>query len=346
MKKFSQLKSFLKLIIYQKIFCKKNLIRDLWIIFGTIFLSSVVIASNYFVLSAERKDRKFIFSIERKKLKNYKIETPIPTPIIISEEEIYQEIKTLQETIDISNWKDYQNRWYGFSLKYPANWNFPLNQRKTADNKWEARYQFRFNNPNPENLLEGFDLTVYENSKVKSLFQTAEFPLLKNPEQKDASVCQNIQGHIIETGDYPAEEIYIGPDDDCFYPTLFFTINQGSYTYNLSPKFKESLLLNNDPQIELTNSFPEFFSIASTLSNIEIVRPKPTPIKPKISASMPVSFKKDNQGRLVCDKKNDKPGKSNKTNKKHLDMECCLDPDEYPNPHCYYDPAKYGKYLK
>jgi hypothetical protein len=49
---------------------------------------------------------------------------------------------------------------------------------------------------------------------------------------------------------------------------------------------------------------------------------------------------------MVCAKKNDKPGKSNKGKSKHLDMECCLDPDEYPNPWCYYPPEKYGKYLK
>lgn len=333
MNKFSQFKAYFKKITCQKFFCKKNLVRDLWIIFGTICLSSAAIASNYFVLS-----------VERKKLKSNKIATPTPTPTTISEEEIYQEIKSLQETINISEWKEYQNHWYGFSLKHPKDWNLPLNQRRTVKDKWEARYQFRFKNSSPENLLEGFDLTIYENSKIDSLFQTAEFPLLKNSEQKNLSLCQNIQGHIIETGDYPAEEIYIEPNDDCFYPTLFFTINQGSYTYNLSPKFKGSFPTDNDPRVELTNSFPEFFSVASTLSNIDIVRPKPI-IKPKITAPMPVSYKKDAQGRLVCAKKNDKPGKSDKTNKKHLDMECCLDPDEYPNPHCYYDSAKYEKYL-
>jgi hypothetical protein len=68
----------------------------------------------------------------------------------------------------------------------------------------------------------------------------------------------------------------------------------------------------------------------------------------KASARMPASFAKDSLGRLVCDKKNDKPGKSKENNKGkiHMDMECCLDPDEYPNPHCYYDPGKYGKYFK
>lgn len=69
-------------------------------------------------------------------------------------------------------------------------------------------------------------------------------------------------------------------------------------------------------------------------------------IKRSIRAPMPAAFKKVN-GRLVCDKGDkDKPGKSKKGKGKHMDMECCLDPDEYPNPNCYYDPGKYGKYLK
>jgi len=92
---------------------------------------------------------------------------------------------------------------------------------------------------------------------------------------------------------------------------------------------------------------PEFFIVVSTWRLIDIYRPKPKPVvvKPKITAPMPVSYKKVN-GLRVCAKKNDKPGKSKQGKSKHMDMECCLDPDEYPNPHCYYDPAKYGKYLK
>lgn len=68
----------------------------------------------------------------------------------------------------------------------------------------------------------------------------------------------------------------------------------------------------------------------------------------KSSARMPATFAVDAAGRKVCEKKNDKPGKSKENNKGkiHMDMECCLDPDEIPNPHCYYDPGKYGKYMK
>jgi len=69
------------------------------------------------------------------------------------------------------------------------------------------------------------------------------------------------------------------------------------------------------------------------------------PAAPKITAPRPVAAKSVG-GKLVCAKKTDHPGKSKTNKKKHLDMECCLDPDEYPNPWCYYNPNVYGKYLK
>ncbi len=56
----------------------------------------------------------------------------------------------------------------------------------------------------------------------------------------------------------------------------------------------------------------------------------------RAAAPLPVSAKKVN-GKLVCAKKNDKPRKSKENhNGMHWDRECCLDPDEWPNPWCTY----------
>lgn len=80
---------------------------------------------------------------------------------------------------------------------------------------------------------------------------------------------------------------------------------------------------------------------------VPIVRSAPVRITPRpvINAPFPNSYRKVN-GRLVCAKKNDHPSKSKENKKGHMDMECCLDPDEIPNPHCYYPREKYEKYLK
>lgn len=41
-------------------------------------------------------------------------------------------------------------------------------------------------------------------------------------------------------------------------------------------------------------------------------------------------------GKFVCDKEKNKPRRSKKNDKNHIDMQCCLDPDEIPNPYCSY----------
>ena len=60
----------------------------------------------------------------------------------------------------------------------------------------------------------------------------------------------------------------------------------------------------------------------------------------------PVEYKLDRFGRMVCIHDNDKPSISDKDKPVHKDMQCCLDPDEIPNPYCYYPPEKYGKILE
>jgi len=89
--------------------------------------------------------------------------------------------------------------------------------------------------------------------------------------------------------------------------------------------------------------------VSTTTSQVE---QKPAPVvkpvvaTPKINAPKPATYKTVD-GKKVCEKKNDHPTKSKVNNKGkiHMDMECCLDPDEFPNPWCTYDPKKYGKYL-
>lgn len=61
--------------------------------------------------------------------------------------------------------------------------------------------------------------------------------------------------------------------------------------------------------------------------------------------SPPVEYKWDGFGRMVCIHDDDKPKISNKDKPVHKDMECCLDPDEFPNPYCHYPREKYGKVL-
>lgn len=319
-------------------FCKTNIKRDIIIIFIAVFISAGIIASANYSLGISVEKR---FSREI-------TDSYISGKAVALEEEIYHNVQEIQQNIDINGWKKYQSQWYGFEVKYPnSGWEIPKSLSRSASSKWEYRFQFRKSAESSGELnpYVGFDVVVYSLAKARELFDTEEFPRLKDVSSKGDGTCETIDGHIIETGDYPAEEIYIPPTDNCYEPTLFFSFTKGEYSYNLVPAVRDGFSVSGDSMIEVADKFPEFFSVASTLDSIDIVRPKPKPPTPKITARYPVSYKKVN-GKLVCATKNDKPAKSTKNKKKHLDLECCLDPDEYPNPWCYYDPKKYGKYLK
>ena len=92
-------------------------------------------------------------------------------------------------------------------------------------------------------------------------------------------------------------------------------------------------------------SYLKFFIQKNNQLKLSLTTPytfKPKPPKPKLpTARKPVGAKIVN-GKYVCKKKHDYVGKSKKKNKGyiHLDLECCLDPDEYPNPWCTYRPGE------
>ncbi|EKE21934.1 MAG: hypothetical protein ACD_7C00088G0003 [uncultured bacterium] len=314
--------------------CQTNIKRDMYIIVTAIFIAAVtLILAGYPQLLKSKSPEK-------------------PAEVALNEGELADKfeqenilnISTIQENIDSSNWREYKSLWYGFKIKYPQDWKAPLAQPYSRISKAGYRVSFITNEQENKNFI-GFDVAVYDIARVKEFFQTDEFPKLKDESLKDAESCKNIEGHMIETGDYPAEEIYIPQEDECYNPVLFFTVVKGQYIYDITPRLKIGAMINNDLMVEVSDNLPEFFVAASSFENIDIVRPRPKPVAPKITAPKPASYKIVG-GRLVCEKKNDKPGKSGKGKGKHMDMECCLDPDEYPNPNCYYDPAKYGKYLK
>lgn len=80
------------------------------------------------------------------------------------------------------------------------------------------------------------------------------------------------------------------------------------------------------------NAWPtEFVKISKNMKNPNSVK-IPFAQAPGISAKT-----REENGRRVCEHKNDKGNKSKQDGKKvHIDRECCLDPDEIPNPRCYY----------
>lgn len=262
----------------------------------------------------------------------------VPENIILSAKKklLSESAENKFDNIDSSGWQTYKNPWYGFELKYPAEWERPTFKRALRGTKWEYRLLFRKKDDNGGNPYNGFDVIIYDGKAETGLLETEEFTLKDTqPDTGEKNLCDSIEGHLTEGENYPAEEIYIGKDDTCFNQTYFFSLTRDQYIYNIAPAVTENHKSNDDFKKEIQKLFPEFFSIASSFELTDIVRPKPKPPVPKITARKPVAAKRVG-GKLVCAKKNDKPQKSDKGKGKHLDLECCLDPDEYPNPWCSY----------
>lgn len=323
-------KSKNKKSVCDAIFCKDNLVRDIIIVVMSIGLSILLII-NHRKLSYKQVNDFFH-----------------PETGEVTEQAAMVENEAENPTIDTTDWKTYQTRWYGFELKYPDNWNKPVLKSTTRGAEWEYRYQFRKSEVDENNPYIGFDVVVYNVNKIKELSNTDEFPTVKNEELKEQGACQTIEGHLAENEDYPAEQIYIPSNDDCYNPAYFYTLTRDDYMYNIVPILAGEEEKTIQSEKEIIQNLPEFISAASTFNPIDIKRPKATlKLKPVVRAPMPYVYDVDNRGRKVCNHKHDRPQNSDKKSHKkgHMDMECCLDPDEVPNPNCYYDPNKYGKYL-
>lgn len=62
----------------------------------------------------------------------------------------------------------------------------------------------------------------------------------------------------------------------------------------------------------------------------------PNSIRIPLSQAPPLTSAKKVNGKWVCAHRKDKPRKSKQDKEVHIDRQCCLDPDEVPNPRCSY----------
>lgn len=119
--------------------------------------------------------------------------------------------------------------------------------------------------------------------------------------------------------------------------TKFVTIESSAETLSkiqeTTEKFEEKIKEDEKEVLEKAEKKPVVNRVPSTISIYGLV------FEP------PVQYKRDNLGRMVCIHDDDKPKISNQDKPVHKDMECCLDPDEFPNPYCHYPREKYGKLL-
>jgi hypothetical protein len=257
--------------------------------------------------------------------------------------------ETVVEPVDTTAWDTYRNQWYGFEIHHPDSWtNMQFRTATSKNSRYETVYKFRKDSSGGNDPYVGFNVVVYSTKKAASVEETNDLQK-KEDAPEDLGSCQLFQELTLGEENNVFQKVSVSAGNACFEPTFFFSATNGGYLYNIIPVAKDGAEPPVNFEEDVNKNFPEYNQVVSSLKFIPISRSaakKAAPAKPRINAPRPVSAKIAG-GRLICAKKNDHPGKSQNGNKPgHMDMECCLDPDERPNPWCTYSNPKYQKYLK
>jgi len=247
--------------------------------------------------------------------------------------------------IDINGWDTYRNQWYGFEIKHPDSWTSMQYRTATAKtSRFETIYKFRKDASGENDPYVGFDMVIYPAKKVSGLESTNDIQK-KEDAPEDISSCQFSEQVTLGEENNEFQKVNIQESNACYKEAYFFSTSKGNYIYDIVPITKDGADPVSNLEQDANKNFPEYKEVVASLKLIPITRPLSVPSKPRITAPRPVSAIVSG-GRLVCAKKNDHPGKSQNGNKPgHMDMECCLDPDETPNPWCTYSNPIYKKYL-
>lgn len=243
--------------------------------------------------------------------------------------------EVVAEPIDTTSWDTYRNQWYGFEVGHPNSWtNMQYKSATEKSARYETIYKFRKDGNGGDDTFSGYDVVIYSTKKAQSIENTNEIRK-KESSPEDISECSFSEEVGLGDENNQYQKVSVEKKNPCYEPAYFYTLSKGNYIYNIVPAVKEDTGQFSNPEKNADELFPEYKEAVASFKFISIARPRPK-LKPRITARKPISAKISG-GRLVCAKKNDHPSKSRNGNKKgHLDLECCLDPDETPNPWCTY----------
>lgn len=231
-------------------------------------------------------------------------------------------------------WNTYENKAYSFSLKYPSGWQTPQEIAPDSNVNYLLKIAFDEKGLVSEQDQKGFDIFVYDSKKFPDPAGTDSLKTKgENIQPKD---CLHFDNITLGQNKYPAEEIFVNAKDLCYEETFFYSLTQDGHTYNIVPREgKKSDVFPSDAKSTLIKTFPEFYDVVSTL-NLEKRESSFVQVPKKIIRNIvsppPVRF----VAGPSCAHKNDHPSYSNKGKGKHMDEDCCPDPDEWPNPGCSY----------
>lgn len=253
-------------------------------------------------------------------------------------EKITVNLPTVED--DTINWKTYQDSETKFSIKYPDRWDDPeISSGGKAGTKYLRKISFDNGLETHDKSYKGFEIFVYDSDKFSNPVDTDSL-IPKNSNTFQTNNCDKAEflDAAIGEGSYPAQEVDIINDDKCFQEAYFFSVTWGGYTYNVVPKIGEvDNPIGGGLKPGIISAFPKFFELTSTL----VLPQKEKVVEKDTTANKPVVTKKTPPRRVLislgrCAHKNDHPRKSKTKKHRHMDEDCCMDPDEWPNPRCQY----------
>ncbi|EKE25216.1 MAG: hypothetical protein ACD_5C00250G0004 [uncultured bacterium] len=152
------------------------------------------------------------------------------------------------------------------------------------------------------------------------------------------------------------DENFLSADHEIKKQEMIQNVSGFPFEIDIFPKMKDENSLkvripqeNSIENIKVEESLkvtevPNARDISSDVKKSNAVK---KPASSKIGIPGPIlSETKVVNGKVMCKDDNDKPKKSKKNPKGHVDSQCCLDPGETPNSNCYYAPEKYGALIQ
>jgi hypothetical protein len=240
-----------------------------------------------------------------------------------------------------ANWKEYKNQRYSLYLKYPENWQNVEESLAPKGANYLLRISFNEKPVSGNISATGFDVYIYNAAHFPGPIGT------DNLKKKNAGValedCPRLDDITLGEKAFQAKEVNITADNPCWEETFFYSLTKNGYTFNIVPRFENGYDIKNfNEKIPLVKVFSKFYDIISTLdltneASSTNISQAPRRIVQQVTRLPQVRYSSGQH----CAEKNDHP-KYSKTKGKHMDEDCCPDPDEWPNPKCAYSGGQLG----
>ena len=267
------------------------------------------------------------------------VSSPVPAPI----ENPARQIKVIPDTKD---WKTYQDKKYNFEIKYPSSWADP--QAKAVNDKdFAYQYEVRFGTADTlsESDNEGFSVFVTKKDSSDENIDVGDC-IASLPETPPNESTPKNQGQSDKNDQCLLYKLKLAGEDPGYYSYQFMGQD---FEYNFFPVLSDS----SKSSLLTTKRMSQFEAAANTFSlDFEAIALQKKKTAERLRQQAIAAEKeriktlyRPSTQKSVCVEKHIHPSKSDRQGK-HIDEDCCPDPDEWPNLRCKYKSSDFGIMLE